>query len=69
MAKRDSIEARDGVVTFTDLELHHEPPLEDWERTHPEIVMDPDRCAFLCKRDHAAETNRTRGAVARSHPS
>jgi hypothetical protein len=51
---RHSTCAAAGLVNFEGLELHHEPPLQDWEREHPHLVCDPDRVEFLCKPDHAA---------------
>lgn len=53
--------ARDGLLTFHDLELHHEPPLEEWERAHQARVCDPHRVVYLCKPDHTRQTAGGRG--------
>jgi len=54
----DSECARLGVVNFERLEAHHEPPLQDWERSDPTRVCDPDRIVLLCSRDHGRRTRR-----------
>lgn len=46
---------------MSDLELDHDPPLEEHERTDPAIVCNPARVAFLCKSDHSAKTGDERG--------
>jgi hypothetical protein len=43
-------------MTFDDLHLDHDPPLEDWERSHPERVCDPQRVGFLCASCHSVKT-------------
>jgi hypothetical protein len=45
---------RQGLLTGTNLQLHHEPPLEDWERSDRARVCDERRIVVLCATCHAA---------------
>lgn len=56
----DSHCAIHGRFTSSQLELDHEPPLQDWERHHLEIVCDPRRVQFLCRSCHSRKSNRER---------
>jgi len=60
-ALRESLCKQAGFyVSGPGLQLHHDPPLQDWEQEHPEIVCQPLRCGFLCR---ACHTNATFGKV------
>lgn len=48
----------DGRSTWDDLHLDHEPPLRDEERHNVRAVCNPVRVQFLCRRCHAAKTQR-----------
>lgn len=48
--------AREGRFTADDLHLHHEPPLEDWERSDMRRVCDPYRIQLLCESCHNTAT-------------
>jgi hypothetical protein len=48
--------AQQQRVMCDDLQLDHDPPLEAWERSHPERVCDPQRVQFLCAACHASKT-------------
>jgi len=41
-----------GLLTGTDLHLHHEPPLAEWERRDRSRVCDPCRIQLLCASCH-----------------
>lgn len=53
--------ARDGRIEGRRLHLDHDPPLQDWERTHPHRVCDPARVAFLCRSCHGRKTRTEQG--------
>jgi hypothetical protein len=44
----------EGRLTGIDLHLHHQPPLEDWERSDRARVCDPRRIQLLCPSCHNA---------------
>ena len=48
--------AKRGRVTLEGLHVDHDPPLEDWERSHPERVCDVHRVGLLCAACHGAKT-------------
>lgn len=48
--------AREGRIVAGRLDLDHDPPLADWERSQPHLVCDPHRVAFLCVQCHARKT-------------
>lgn len=54
-----------GLLTDQHLELHHEPPLTDIERTNPKAVCDPRRVAWLCPSCHAKRTRQAENLMAR----
>lgn len=43
-----------GLVNGSDLALHHDPPLADWERTDSRRVCDERRVGWLCRSCHNA---------------
>lgn len=43
-----------GLLTGTNLHLHHEPPLEEWERSDRARVCDERRIVLLCQSCHGA---------------
>jgi hypothetical protein len=45
-----------GRVTLEGLHVDHDPPLEAWERSHPERVCDPHRVQLLCRLCHLKKT-------------
>ncbi len=45
----------DGLMTGSGLHLHHEPPLEEWERADRARVCDPHRIQLLCASCHHAQ--------------
>lgn len=45
-----------GLVNGWDLQLDHDPPLEDHERQSVAAVCNPRRVGWLCRRCHAAKT-------------
>jgi hypothetical protein len=45
-------------MTFDDLHLDHDPPLQDWERTDSRRVCDPQRVGFLCATCHTVATRK-----------
>ena len=49
--------ARSGRLNMDGLELDHDPPLQQWERSKRERVCDPHRVGYLCKTCHTAKTN------------
>jgi hypothetical protein len=51
-----SLCSKQSRMTFDDLHLDHDPPLEAWERSRPERVCDPQRVGFLCASCHSAKT-------------
>ena len=58
---RDSPCRDAGLLTFTSadgssLHLDHEPPLQDWERSEPARVCDPNRIVLKCQSCHQAKT-------------
>lgn len=58
---RDSVCRDAGLLTFTShdgssLHLDHEPALQDWERSDPARVCDPNRIVLKCQRCHQAKT-------------
>lgn len=60
---RDSACRDAGIDTFTSqdgsaLHLDHEPALEDWERTIPARVCDPNRIVLKCQACHSLKTQR-----------
>jgi hypothetical protein len=50
--------ATQGLLNTTKLHLDHDPPLQDWERSDPSRVCDPDRVGYLCASCHSAKTLR-----------
>lgn len=58
-----SLCAASGFLETRELQLDHDPPLETWERQHPERVCDPYRVAYLCRADHSAKTNTERAGA------
>lgn len=60
-AMRESMCKHAGFyVSGPGLQLHHDPPLQDWERDHPELMCDPMRCGYLCRACHTNATFRGR---------
>jgi 5-methylcytosine-specific restriction endonuclease McrA len=53
---------RTTLETTTDLHVDHAVPLEPWERSRPDRVLDPMRCQLLCGSCHSAKTRRERHA-------
>jgi hypothetical protein len=51
-----SLCAQQHRMTFEDLHLDHDPPLQDWERNDPSRVCDPQRVGFLCAACHTIAT-------------
>jgi hypothetical protein len=51
-----SLCVQQGRLTLEHLQLDHDPPLEDWERSRAERVCDPQRVGFLCASCHSAKT-------------
>lgn len=47
---------------WSSLHVHHDPPLEEWERGDVKRVCDEQRCGLLCRECHSAETGK--GAAA-----
>lgn len=56
---RESRCKANGLTNGEDLQLHHDPPLTDGERSVRALVEDVTRVGFLCRSCHSATTARS----------